>query len=414
MVLTSFQDAASLDSNALSQAKEKPQMKPLALVALTALVGVTVGWTVSRRDQTAVTNVFGPITGVVDASVPLDVEPRPVMTLLDGTVHSFGRMERGDKGACEFRIRNDGNATLELKVLKASCKCTRADVLDEKVEPGETTKLQLEWEAVLPGIDPEFRQEAPVVSNDPSHRHTVFAIAGELFFAVEAKPSRVSLGNIRSSARQEGVVEVVCNTQDDFGITDVVLQDESLRDYVEFEILPLSEERVQHHQAKSGVKVQVVVKPGLPPGRFHCQANLQTSALGVPVPLSIEAQVVGEISILGEGYSLATNTLTLGTVARAEGREVKLLLLVKGEHHDKTTFSVGAIDPAVGLEVEVGEPRPLKSGAITQFPLFVRVPKGAPLVNRRGTEQAPSGSILVETTHPRIKRIQIWVRYAVE
>ena len=389
-------------------------MKPFALVVLSAIVGVAVGWTVSRTHQTAVANVFGPVTGVVDSSVPLDVEPRPVMTLLDGTVHSFGRMERGAKGSCEFRIRNDGNATLELEVLKASCKCTRADVLDAKLEPGETTKLQLEWEAVLPGIAPEFRQEAPVVSNDPGHPHTVFAIAGELFFAVEAKPSRVSLGNIRSSVVHEGVVEVVCNTQDNFEITDVSLQDESLQDYVTFEVLPLSEERVQSHHAKSGAKVHVTVKPGLPPGRFLCQANLQTNVLDAPVPLSIEAQVVGDISIIGQGYSLATNTLNLGTVTRAEGHEVKLLILVKGEYHDTTQFSVASIDPAEGLEVEVGDPRPLKSGAITQFPLVVRVPRNAPLANHRGTEQAPAGSILVETTHPRIKRMQIWLRYAVE
>ncbi|HAY81578.1 MAG TPA: hypothetical protein DCY79_17380, partial [Planctomycetaceae bacterium] len=70
--------------------------------------------------------------------------------------------------------------------------------------------------------------------------------------------------------------------------------------------------------------------------------------------------------------------------------------------------------PDEGLEVEISDPRPLKNGAITQLSLLVRVPPNAPIANRRGTEQAPAGSILIETTHPRIKRMQIWVRYAVE
>ena len=389
-------------------------MKPIALVLLTAAAGVAVGWSVSQTHQASVVSVFGPAIGVVDSSVSLEEKPRPVMTLLNGTVHEFGRMERGEKGACEFQIRNDGNATLEMEVLKASCKCTRADLRKATLEPGEVTTLDLEWEAVMEGMSPEFRQEAPVRSNDPSHPHTVFAIAGELFFAVEVNPSRVSLGNIRSSVAQQGAVEVVCNTQEDFEISEVTLQDESLRDYVSFDILPLSQERIDEQQGKSGAKVQVTLKPGLPPGRFHCEANLQTNVLDAPVPLSIEAQVVGDISIVGEGYSLATNTLRLGRVKRNEGREVKLLLLVKGENHDKIDFSVAAIEPDEGLEVEISDPRPLKNGAITQLSLLVRVPPNAPIANRRGTEQAPAGSILIETTHPRIKRMQIWVRYAVE
>ena len=97
-----------------------------------------------------------------------------------------------------------------------------------------------------------------------------------------------------------------------------------------------------------------------------------------------------------------------------EGKEVKLLLLVKGDHHDKTEFSVASIDPASSLEVEVGEPSPVSQRAITQFPLYIRVPKGAPTVNRRGTEQAKAGEVILETTHPKVKRMQFSVQFAVE
>jgi hypothetical protein len=46
--------------------------------------------------------------------------------------------------------------------------------------------------------------------------------------------------------------------------------------------------------------------------------------------------------------------------------------------------------------------------------LTVHIPKGARPVNHLGLDLEQNGKILVETTHPQVKQIVLYVRFAVQ
>jgi hypothetical protein len=46
------------------------------------------------------------------------------------------------------------------------------------------------------------------------------------------------------------------------------------------------------------------------------------------------------------------------------------------------------------------------------YPLDVEVLKGSPITNRLGTKQGKAGKIVLGTTHPTAKEVQLFVRFA--
>jgi len=75
---------------------------------------------------------------------------------------------------------------------------------------------------------------------------------------------------------------------------------------------------------------------------------------------------------------------------------------------------VQKVDPQDVLAVELDEPHEINAGAVYMHPLNIAIPPGSRLVNRMGTEQAKMGRIVIETTHPDIKTILVYVKFAVE
>jgi hypothetical protein len=66
------------------------------------------------------------------------------------------------------------------------------------------------------------------------------------------------------------------------------------------------------------------------------------------------------------------------------------------------------------MKVTVGEPTELRSGAVTQIPLTIEIPPGQPPVNHLGYDQGAYAEIVLETTHPEVKKIRIHVKFVIE
>ena len=64
--------------------------------------------------------------------------------------------------------------------------------------------------------------------------------------------------------------------------------------------------------------------------------------------------------------------------------------------------------------MSLGQPSEINHGAVVETPLVIEIPPGSPAVNRLGSDQGKLGEIILETTHPRVPKVRILVRLAVE
>jgi hypothetical protein len=89
----------------------------------------------------------------------------PKAEVVDGTTFDFGSGQRNGKGKHTFVIRNLGDEPLTLSRGATSCKCAVSELKNDKIGPGESTDVTLEWHLTTEGE--QFRQTADIYTNDP-------------------------------------------------------------------------------------------------------------------------------------------------------------------------------------------------------------------------------------------------------
>ena len=77
-------------------------------------------------------------------------------------------------------------------------------------------------------------------------------------------------------------------------------------------------------------------------------------------------------------------------------------------------MTVGECDPAEYLSATIGEPKAIQDGKAYLYPVIVNVEKNAPAMNRLGGVGSSAGKIVLHTTHPTVKELTLFVRFAVE
>jgi hypothetical protein len=165
---------------------------------------------------------------------------------------------------------------------------------------------------------------------------------------------------------------------------------------------------------RSGYLVDVTVKPGLPLGGFRQTILVQTGLKSVPtVQIPLAGTVVGDISIVGQGWDEENGILTLGRVSSYQGAQRRLLLFTRGSLAKQVQFTLVRCDPDL-LQVDqqkLKETTTIGSGTVSQTPLVIRIPKGSRRAYYLGSDL---GEILIKTNHPDIPLLRIHVRFAVE
>jgi hypothetical protein len=84
---------------------------------------------------------------------------------------------------------------------------------------------------------------------------------------------------------------------------------------------------------------------------------------------------------------------------------------IKGPHRSETLLSVKEVRPRY-LKVHVAEPD--DKANVRLYPITIEVPTDAPLENLGGGgEGGRTAKVVLETTHPTIKQIELTVFYVV-
>lgn len=84
---------------------------------------------------------------------------------------NFGEVNFGKVAEYAFKIKNLGDAVLEIRKVATSCGCTTATVDKEQLNPGEEMELSVSYDTAVMGDSPHGKGEQEriiyVKSNDP-------------------------------------------------------------------------------------------------------------------------------------------------------------------------------------------------------------------------------------------------------
>ena len=95
--------------------------------------------------------------------------------------HSFGSVKPGQPLTYTFKIKNNGQADLEIKSVSPSCGCTTSK-FDKVIAPGKEGGITLAVEKTE-GYKGEVVKTATVVTNDPDQQQFVLTLRA--MFATE-------------------------------------------------------------------------------------------------------------------------------------------------------------------------------------------------------------------------------------
>lgn len=379
---------------------------------MAAIVGSLVGGAVAYVELRADANPLNELPGDTNVSPTAKNQPVPRAEAVEPT-YNFGTMQRGTKKSHEFTIKNVGDAPLKIWKGHATCKCTDFVVPEEKIPPQGTAQVRVEWSAKT-DYGP-FRQTATVLTDDPFRSSLDLTIDGTILTASGIEPPELAFDKIPIGEKKSAEVFVMAMLQDELTVSDPQFSDPALREKFDVKIEPVDKKDLPNEAARRGFRVTVTAKEGLPIGRFFQWLSLKTNlADAETLEIPVNGQVVGDISVHGPPgvWNEDQVALRLGNVKSSEGRKEKLNIVVRGEDAAKVSFNVQSSDPPQ-IKATIGTPKKLRD-TLVQVPLEIELPPGMHPMIRLDTEQGERGTVVLGTTHPKIKELKVGVQFAIE
>lgn len=336
------------------------------------------------------------------------------VVIVGGERYDFGVMQRGETGKHTFIVKNTGRAPLTLTLGKPTCQCTSATLALASLDPGQETELKLEWEPK--SYAESFSQGVDLKTNDPGRPVIPISIIGRVVQAARPIPDELNVGRLTASAPAHYSTLIFCYRNEPFSITKIDFEHADEAEYFDCRTEPFTDAAVLAQQnAKSAVKLDVTVKPGLPLGPIHQTIRLTTSLADIaPLELPIRGTAVSDVSfVAGANFDPEHNLLSLGGVSGTEGKTAVLHVSVKGDGAGEVQVKIAHTFPNM-LQAELGEPKATQNGTNVLRKLTLRIPPGSPPANHLGSETSKLGRVEIETTHPSAKKITLYVQFAVE
>ncbi len=117
-----------------------------------------------------------------------EVAAKAPRAVLVQAIHDFGEVVYGHKVSHEFKVRNTGNAMLEIARVNSTCNCTVVD-FDAKIPPGGEGKISVVVSTETQGGP--FAVLMTAVTNDPDRPRIEMSLKAEIKYRIKAKPGYV-------------------------------------------------------------------------------------------------------------------------------------------------------------------------------------------------------------------------------
>lgn len=392
-------------------------MRIWQIMLVATVLGCSAGMASVWYEVHDVVNYFEPISRNASVANKRNSQIKgPQAVVVGGPKFQFDTIAYDASAEHTFVIRNEGDAPLTLKLNSVSCgKCVETEFTEAVVAPGGTCEVVITYAARKAGTD--FQESAYLATNDPLVSMLKLDIIGTVTRPVRLIPSDLALGTLSTSEGKSSKVELLGYRSKEMELLGHTFSNPATANFFEISTSPLTLEQVtaSDKHATCGLLIRLTAKAGLPLGPLNQTITIETRSDGEhPVELTVTGEVVGDITVIGKGYSAERNMFGLGVIKRQVGRSETLYLLVKGPHRHDVKLSVGEVDPAGVLQVSLGEGVPIADGKAIKFPLTITVPKDSAPRHQLGDARGKTGKVVIETTHPTAKQIPIHVRFAIE
>jgi hypothetical protein len=399
-------------------------MKIWLISLLSLVIGTAVGlgatWREFQYDSIGFSLLIpeeeeeAPLSTVHPDMLQIPEAGKPRLVVLEDT-YNFGYMESGAEESHDFTIANDGDAPLELKVVKTTCKCmvgkhkkTDGDTII--VAPRSQEEITLTWTArSVPG---EFRQNALMESNDPRKKQFALTIEGVITSTMTIFPTEIVLNSLSPSQPATGEARIYGNRKEPLEVLSCQVMEATSSELFEVTVERIPEgEKLPVEGATSGWVVRLSVKPGLPLGwiqqTIHLTTNFDT---GQKVTIPVFGNVKGDLKVYGQDWDQDRGVLSIGTVASTEGAAARLFLVTR---HKEIEVEVAQVEPAL-VQVEIGAPVVTGSAGAVRVPIAITIPQGAEAIDRLGGTAGPLGQLLLKTNHPEAGQVKVLLEFAVQ
>jgi hypothetical protein len=349
-------------------------------------------------------------TQVSDTVTSDGVTAKSPQIQVEEKVYHFGSMEQGTSLTHAFQVRNMGDSSLHIKVGTTTCKCTVGGLSAEEVAPGEQAEVTLEWTAkTSPG---PFRHGATLITNDPLQSRVELQVEGTVVKSTSVMPSEFYFGNVSAGETQQTEIYLMAFLQDEIEIRSQQLSDPELASQIEVELVPCPKSELPQPDARAGLKLVATLHAGHNLGPIHTWLTVETNLKNVAkLDIPLAANVIGDMSVFGPGWIAKKGMLRLGQVPSGKGKEVRLIVAIRGEHAVATKLKVETVQPEE-LRATL-EPSRKMSAQLVHVPLIVEIPAGTRTMIRRGERLGEAAEITLSTTHPQTAQLKLQVEFAV-
>ncbi len=390
-------------------------MKSIFAVVLLILLGIALGigsavlrikvrpWNPPRDEGVA----------TVATAAPRPRGPAPRVSV-EQTEYAFGTLGVQASGTHDFVFHNTGNAPLVLHAGATTGHCVWSKIERDQIAPGSSAKVTLTWK--FKDKAGSYLERAKILTSDPARPEVTLTVAGQFTAALQFSPQLLVFGQLSGGETTTAQSQLFCYLDEPLRLLGHQWSDASTASYFDVTLRPLSgKELKEEPSARSGVLVKVTVKPGLLQGTIYQNLLLETNVASMPeIGLPIEGAISSnEITVAGRGWDPDTSILTLGRVPRREGLQRRLTLVVRGPWSKQVEFKPDHVEPSE-LRVTVGQRGEIGQGGVVQTPLIIDIPPGSAPANRVGSEQGKLGEIILTTTHPKVPKLRIFVRFVIE
>lgn len=348
-------------------------------------------------------------SGVVSADLIPKVE------VIGGTELDFGTMKIGTERSHDFRIKNSGQAPLELSVLGSTCKCTIGSLAKSKLQPGEETQVKLTWKAE--GVLRDFAQTAKIGTNDPRQTEVLLAIRGKIGRTYVVEPEELNFGDFSARESFTKTFKLYSCEETELVVSGYWAEIDQQFIKVESSVRRLaSNEAAEIADARYVADFKVNVSPGLPAGPINGQVHIEAGQDKTPISVRCSGKCVSDLRIIpGTNYDQKINTLNLGSFKSEKGGEKTFLIAARNPGNQKVELKLKKILPESlkdHFEVEIDEPTNNESQSV--FRVNVKIPKGTPPFNRGGTTSTNFVKMFFETNLGFSNEISVNLRLIVE
>ena len=181
-------------------------MKTTIGAVVCLILGAWIGSTLARQEFAAESLPLESAANTGSSSRGSDTPEGPRLTLLTPERYQFGYIDQNAKMNHTFQIRNDGDAPLTVQKLGTSCKCTSAGLDKDRLMPGETAEIFLEWSGK--GTAEIFEQYAEYRTNDIRRPMLKLIVTGEIRATLRAEPSEAVFNRVSAQESARATVRI--------------------------------------------------------------------------------------------------------------------------------------------------------------------------------------------------------------